>query len=378
MKIQQAVYTPSSGWNHSGSTDIQPQLVLAFAPLEVMEDSERHAEIRAMFPNANIVSASTSGDISGNQVLDDAFVVTALEFQKTTIKVAKLRFEDSASAFDLGKALFRELNQDQLCGILVISDGLVVNGSELVGGLNFSNSKKVPVTGGLAGDNARFIRTVVGLDNHREPGLVVGIGFYGSNLRIGHGTRGGWDPFGPERVVTRSDRNVLYELDNQSALALYKKYLGDLSSELPGSALLFPLNMKLPDSSETLVRTILNVDEKEQSMTFAGNLPQGARVQFMKANFDRVIDASAGAAGESMQSIGLGSPEFALLISCVGRKIVLGQRVEDEVEEAVDAFGKNTVITGFYSNGEISPLQPVTRCELHNQTMTITTFREAE
>ena len=329
-----------------------------------------------MYPDAHLVTASTSGDIVPGQMLEDAVVVNALEFEKTPLSFSSANIRNYASAFEMGKALFRELSRDELAGVLVLSDGLSVNGSELVGGLNFANVKKVPITGGLAGDNARFIRTVVGLDQYPESGVVVAIGFYGSHIRIGHGSRGGWDPFGPERVVTRSDRNILYELDNQSALALYKKYLGDLSTQLPGSALLFPLNMKLPDSEETLVRTILNVDEQEQSMTFAGNLPQGARVQFMKANFDRVVDASGLAASESLGGIGQASPDFALLVSCVGRKIVLQQRVEDEVEEACSMFAPGTIVAGFYSNGEISPIHASARCELHNQTMTITTFKE--
>ena len=376
MKVQQAIYRPESGWSRSGDLTSNPQLVLAFSPLEVCEDRRIYDELRAMFPHARLISASTSGDIFGNSVLEDAMVVSALEFERTSLRIARQRIQDSASAFELGKSLFRELQGEDLCSILIISDGLLVNGSELVGGLNFANSSKLPITGGLAGDNARFIRTLVGLDEFPEPGVVVAVGFYGKHLQIGHGSKGGWDPFGPERVVTRSDRNVLFELDGQSALELYKKYLGDLSAQLPGSALLFPLSMKLADSDETLVRTILNVDEKDQSMTFAGNLPQGARVQFMKANFDRVVDAAGDAASESLKPMFNEKPDFALLISCVGRKIVLGQRVEDEVEETNAIFCSETAVSGFYSNGEISPVMSTSRCELHNQTMTITTFKE--
>lgn len=376
MKVQQAVYKQDSGWTRSGNLDSNPQLVLAFSPLEICEDKKIHDEIRAMFPNARLISASTSGDIFGNSVLENAMVVSALEFEKTELRIVRHRIQDSASAFELGKTIFRDLQGENLTAILILSDGLLVNGSELVGGLNFANVTKLPITGGLAGDNARFIRTVVGLDEYPEPGVVVGIGFYGKHLQIGHGSRGGWDAFGPERVVTRSDRNVLFELDNQSALELYKKYLGDLSAQLPGSALLFPLSMKIADSDETLVRTILNVDEKDQSMTFAGNLPQGARVQLMKANFDRVVDAAGDAATESLKPFLDSKPDFALLISCVGRKIVLGQRVEDEVEETNAILGPGTAISGFYSNGEISPVLSTSRCELHNQTMTITTFKE--
>lgn len=376
MKAQQITLQPGAGWIDSGEMPENPQLVLAFGPVELIDSNENYSYLRNRFPDANLIMASTSGDIRGTEVLNDSIVATALQFEKTKIKVIQECITEVPNAFEMGKSIYQKLESDDLVHILVISDGVVVNGSELVGGLNFYNKTKIPVTGGLSSDNARFIRTLVGLNEFPSTGNVVGIGFYGKNLKVGHGSRGGWDAFGPERIITRSDRNVLYELDNQSALELYKRYLGDLTKELPGSALLFPLSLKLPDSEEILVRTILSVDEKEQSMTFAGNLPQGSRVQFMKANFDRIIDAAGAAASHSLSTAGTEAPEFALLVSCVGRKMILNQRVEDEVEEAVNVMGPNTIVTGFYSNGEISPVLTMPKCELHNQTMTITTYRE--
>lgn len=376
MKTQQIVYRQDLGWEEKGPSIPQAQMVLAFGPVELMDSNDHYTYLRNRFPDARLILASTSGDISGTSVFDNAIVATALEFEKTKLRFVEKQTSEIPNAFEIGKNIYQSLEADDLIHILVISDGIVVNGSELVGGLNFHNKTHIPITGGLASDNARFIRTLVGLDHFPETGNVIGIGFYGKNLKVGHGSRGGWDAFGPERIVTRSDRNVLYELDNQSALELYKRYLGDLTSELPGAALLFPLSLKLPDSDEILVRTILSVDEKEQSMTFAGNLPQGSRVQFMKANFDRIIDAAGAAASHSLSTAGTEAPEFALLISCVGRKMILNQRVEDEVEEAVEVMGQGTTVTGFYSNGEISPVLALPRCELHNQTMTITTYRE--
>lgn len=112
-------------------------------------------------------------------------------------------------------------------------------------------------------------------------------------------------------------------------------------------------------------------------MTFAGDIPQGSYVRLMKANFERLVDGATGAANMSTQSIGSFTPELAILISCVGRKLVLKQRVEEEVESVKQALGEKTVITGFYSYGEICPVAPTEKqCELHNQTMTITIFAE--
>ncbi len=205
---------------------------------------------------------------------------------------------------------------------------------------------------------------------------IAAVGLYGDRLRVGYASLGGWDPFGPERLITRSRGNVLYELDGRSALELYKTYLGPHARELPASGLLFPLSLRSESSLTPVVRTILSVNEEESSMTFAGDLPMGHYARLMRANFDRLIDGAVGAARTSYEAVGASSPDLALLVSCVGRKLVLGQRIEEEVEGVRDVLGDGTVLAGFYSYGEISPFTPTARCELHNQTMTITSLAE--
>ena len=188
---------------------------------------------------------------------------------------------------------------------------------------------------------------------------------------------GGWDSFGVDREVTKSNANILYELDGQPALELYKRYLGAHAANLPASALLFPLNLRLQDSGISLVRTVLSVNEEDGSMVFAGDIPQGEYVRLMKANFDRLVDGATGAAEMSRISLKNSKADLAILISCVGRKLVLKQRVEEELETIREVIGEQVTITGFYSYGEICPSQPFDqRCELHNQTMTITLFKE--
>lgn len=376
MKTQQLVYSANDGWKTMGEPLDNPQLVLVFASIDLLEDSGNIQHLMRTFPSAQLVHASTSGEIWQSYVTDNTIVATAIQFEKTSIAIKQRQIDAVPSAFDLGKLLFQELQAHDLAHILIISDGILVNGSELVGGLNYYNSKLIPITGGLAGDGAKFEKCLVGVNNHSIQGNVVGIGFYGHHLKVGHGSRGGWDPFGPERVVTKSNRNVLYDLDNQSALNLYKKYLGPLSQYLPGSALQIPLSLKISGSNDVLVRTVLSIDEKDQSMKFAGNLPPGSTVQLMKSSFERMVDGATAAAVESVESLKSLEPQLALMISCVGRKIVLNHRIEEEVEEAVQMFGTNTRVAGFYSNGEIAPLAFHSKCELHNQTMTITTYSE--
>lgn len=191
------------------------------------------------------------------------------------------------------------------------------------------------------------------------------MGFYGSRVRVGCGSLGGWDAFGPHRIVTRSEGNVRYEIDGEPALDLYKRYLGAHALGLPANALLFPLALRT------------GIDENSGRVVFACDVPTGAYVRFMHANFDRLVDGAIAAAEVSRAPLGAACT-LAVLISCVGRKLVLKQRVEEEVEGVRDTLGSGVTLAGFYSYGEISPFTPSARCELHNQTMTVTTFAEVE
>jgi hypothetical protein len=352
------------------------QLALVFGSREGISRQGLYAEIRTRLPKADLVFASTAGEIIRDHVMDDTITVTGLEFERTTVRTVITHIRDHADSRRCGEALMAMLPDQDLAAVLVFSDGGQINGSQLAIGLNHANRRRIPITGGLAGDAARFEHTFTGLNERIGEGKVVGVGLYGPDILVGHGSFGGWDEFGPERVITGSAANVLFTIDGRSALNLYKEYLGAYSAQLPGSALLFPLSLRLQGAERTLVRTILAVDEKNDTMTFAGDMPEGAHVRLMKANFDKLIDAADTAANNCFMDVLPQQPEVAILISCVGRKLILKDRVEEEVEAAQSIFGPETCITGFYSYGEISPFNPGAGCDLHNQTMTITTLSE--
>jgi hypothetical protein len=387
MKIEQRKWTNASGGGPvSAKANDHSRLALVFGATALLRDPALLEAVKKYFPGAHIMGCSTAGEICGTHVSDDSVVVTAIEFEHTQFRGAAVKLDKMEDSLRAGQELAGALPpslpgaksepDEKLAHVFVLSDGLKVNGSDLVRGLTQHLPKDVTVTGGLAGDGARFSQTLVFWDSAPVADTVAVLGLYGSRLKVGFGSLGGWDPFGPERVITRAKGNVLYELDGQSALGLYKKYLGDQARGLPATGLLFPLSLRIQSSGTGVVRTILAVDEKEQSMTFAGDVPEGAYARLMKANFDRLIDGAVGAARTSHQAVGSGQAELAILISCVGRKLVLRQRIEEEVEGVRDVLGERAVLAGFYSYGEISPFTPGAKCELHNQTMTITTFLE--
>lgn len=380
MIVEKRQWTRQTDWLtlRAGGDPHAVQLVLAFGALDAIGDETLRGEVRARYPNARIAGCSTAGEIVGTSVCDDSLTLVALTFTHTTTRLVHRRLGAGDDSGSVGEALADALAADDLAHVLVLSDGLRVNGSALTKGVQRQLPSTVLVTGGLAGDAGRFQRTMVWMDDTVMDDAVIAIGLYGDALRVGHGSLGGWDAFGPDRVITRSEGNVLYELDGASALQLYRDYLGVHAADLPGSGLLFPLNLRATHDARPVVRTILGIDEAQGSLIFAGDVPQGHHAQLMKANFDRLVDGAQGAAMSAREIGGGHEPALALLISCVGRKLVLRQRVEEEVESVREVLGERPAMIGFYSYGEIAPVAGSRLCELHNQTMTITTFDERE
>jgi hypothetical protein len=377
MEVQLLEWEPSTGW--SGSLPVKldgpSTLVLAFGSPTPEVAAARLAELAAALPQAQLAGCSTAGEILDRRVGDGGMSVAVARFANTALRRADAAVAAPSDSRRAGRDVAGALAGPGLRGVLVFSDGLRVNGTELLNGVKEVLPAEVVVTGGLAGDGDRFAATWVVRGGDATAGVVSAIGLYGDRIRVGHGSRGGWDSFGVERQVTRSDGNVLYELDGEPALALYKRYLGDRAAGLPATALLFPLALCGDDGEAGLVRTVLAVDEAEQSMTFAGDVPQGGRVQLMRANFDRLVEGAATAGRLAHRGQDVGGACLAVAISCVGRRLVLGERTEEEVEAVVDSLPPATSLVGFYSYGEISP-SAKGGCDLHNQTMTLTTLVE--
>ena len=349
-------------------------LVVVFGATSYLDDPEPIRQLQAAFPTSQLVGCSSAGEIHGDSLDDDSLSVAVVRFAHTRLRTAVCRIRSDTSRL-AGRRLGDQLAGPGLTGVFVLSDGLDVNGSELVRGLSEAVGSEVVVTGGLAGDGDRFERTWTIVDGKPTGGFVVAVGFYGSDVVIGHGSRGGWDMFGPERRVTRAVDNILYELDGRPALALYKEYLGELAKELPASGLLFPLSLRDgSDSDRQLVRTILAINEEDEALIFAGDVPEGHLAQLMQANFDRLVGGAEDAATRA-SLVPAPGPYLTLAVSCVGRRLVLGERTEDEIEAVLASVPEDNHLVGFYSYGEISPHTDGT-CDLHNQTMTLTVVAE--
>lgn len=360
----------------SGISNVNPQLVVTFFSRSHMDQPEFLTKISQENPDAIVVGCSTAGEIHNIGLADQTLSGVAMHFDKTRLKAAHAEIAAAADSFAAGKKIGEELKADDLAGVFVLCPGLNINGSDFVKGVVSVLGKDIPVSGGLAGDGANFEKTATFRDGELYTNHAVAVGFYGDAIEYKTSSRGGWNVFGPARRVTKSEGSVVYEIDNRPALALYKEYLGEKADDLPSSGLLYPFAILEEDHSETgLIRTILDIDRDKESLILAGDLPQGSLVCLMHADIDNLIDGAETAAND-VDPDGSGANSATLMVSCVGRKIVMNDDVVEELDAVRGVVGGGSAYAGFYSYGEICPFTTTGQPELHNQTMTITHLRE--
>jgi len=372
MKLETYLY--NDGWSTPLNEDLDSKntLIIVFFSSEIEKINTQLSELTHKYPKSIILGASSSGEIFQNELYDDTLSVSIMQFETTQLKHFICQEISTSSSYDVGLNIANTLKEDDLKGIFILSEGLNINGSKLTQAISSIIPSDIPVTGGLAGDKADFNKTWIISKGVPHTNCICAIGFYGENINFKYASKGGWDSIGLKRVVTKSKDNILYELDNKPALKIYKRYLGEKASELPASGLLFPLEIKQNNNTtESKIRTILAVNETDNSITFAGDLPEGSIVTLMKANTNRLIHG----AGEAAEKLDLNSYDdeniLCIAISCVGRRLVLKSKTDEELDAVLDILPKKTKQMGFYSYGEISPLKSG-KCDLHNQTMTLT------
>jgi hypothetical protein len=376
--------TTQTRLNSRGEWDIGPvdtvgqdaDLALLFwSDTDPQTVAESAKSLQTMYPRAIIVGCSTGGVILGNAFLENTVSATLASFEQTRLKSVVGHLRDHKDVYALSRYLAESLPVDGLKHVFVLSDGLSINGCTLASGLAEFLPSTVGITGGLAGDGERFERTHILHETEIISDSVACLAFYGESLEIGQGSRGGWVPFGPERLVTASHGNVLLELDGESALELYERYLGKHAKNLPASGHLFPLHVREAGSTNWVVRTILGLDREKNALLFGGDIPHGATARLMRGNIDNLLDGAEEAARKARLP---GRDALAILVSCVGRKMLLRQFVEEEVDSVAQNLEPGTTLTGFYSYGEIASGESGKSCCLHNQTMTITVLRERD
>ncbi|WP_277971369.1 FIST signal transduction protein [Sphingomonas echinoides] len=370
-----------NGGNPTETFPASPDLVIVFAPTGRFADTGFRDDLVHRYHDAFLIGCSSGTMVEDNRLDDDAVVILGMGFAKTRLKLAVQPLPSPDCSFATGVALAQELADETLSGIFVLSSGLNVNGSALVAGLRSGVGDGVALSGGLAGDGPRFADTRVLARGECLSNGVAAVGFYGEHVRFAHGSAGEWQPFGPVRTISDANESEVGGLDHEPALALYERYLGEEAENLPASGLLYPLEIWDPvRPDDRVVRTLLAIDRDKGTLTFAGDMPQGWKARLMRGIFDDLVGGASTAAQHAADHAGTWgvAPSACLAISCVGRRLLMGQRTEEEIMAVSAVVGSDIALAGFYSYGEIAP-QNVTGVPcLHNQTMTITLIGECE
>ena len=224
--------------------DSNQTLVLVFGAPSYRDAGNVVGDLARDYPKSHVVGCSTSGEIFDTSLSDDTLSVAVAAFEGAGARNASASVRSAADSFAAGQSIANELFDKELRGVLVLSDGLNVNGSELIKGLNTVLPESVVVTGGLAGDGARFQATWVISEGRPQSNLVTAVGFYGDRVQIGHGSKGGSGHLRPRATGDEVQQQCPLRTRRQAGVDLYKSYLGDRASELPASGLLFPLALR--------------------------------------------------------------------------------------------------------------------------------------
>jgi hypothetical protein len=367
--------------NMSLNFEKNPDLLLLFGASDEISISPCLKKCETTFPDTLVVGCSTGTSIKGKVANDIGINGIALGFDNTKIRHSIKIANTSQDSFEVGVQLAFDLRADDLVAVFLMCDGLLINGSDIIEGMTSILGPKIPISGGLAGDGERFETTRVFKGGDIISNGAIAIGFYSNDLKVSHASFGGWYEFGPEWTITKSNGNIVEEIEYMPAIELYDDYVGTEKMALQASALLYPLKVWPPNAPEQgVVRAIMKVNRETGALTFAGDVPNGWSARLMHGNQRGLIDGATQAAEHAIASLKLDDenlkPDVCLIVSCVARRILLGSRTKNEIEAVSEIIGANTPMAGFYSYGEISPQNDSTSIGLHNQTMTLTLMSE--
>jgi len=321
----------------------------------------------------NFIGCTTDGEVSSAGFSSESAVLAGIATDQITFQVASVSnigHDGEWTGRELGNALQSARH------VQVLSDGLTGNGSAIARGLTSALGVQVPVSGGAAGDARRFKQTWQFLGSNILTDSAVAMSMSG-NFDVGTGVRSGWFPAGVPKKVTRAKGNVVYEFEGQSALSVYRMYLGPLAPQLPAVGVQFPFGIvdeKLQLGEDVILRAPMAIDEREGSVSFAGEVPEGCTMVLTTGGItESLLQASGEAARRAMADLGNASmPAIIFLYTCMGRRILLGRRTNEETARICSVVGRGVPITGFYTYGEYCPAKRDSGCLLHNETATVT------
>lgn len=351
-----------------------PDLVILFAAARYAVQALLDGIYSRLPETCQLVGCSSYAQINSEEGLVDS--VTALGLRLGGLSAHTALVEDAVTdCRAAGQALGQKLLAAAPSLVIVLPDGLHVNSTRLLLGMQDILGRSCPIIGGEASDSGDFTRTYQFIGRRVLSGGAVAVALRGP-LLLQTAARSGWVPVGKTHVVTRVERgNIILTIDDRPALELYKQYLGPRALEMPAISPDFPIGLvsdtatgqKVPDGEILLLRAINGMDEARQAIILSGECPEGAEIRMTRAGKQDVIGGADQAGRQALSA--LSEPSLAFIFDCMARKVVLGARYKEELHATFSALGPRVPKIGFYCFGELSPVQGVTMH--HHETFTM-------
>ncbi len=355
----------------------QPHIVIMFASAHYDHEKLLAGVWSRLDASAKLVGCSSYAEINSREALSKS--VTMMGMCLKGLEVQTYGQLINGDSRDFGRGLAREAKEFGASLLMVFPDGMRVNGTQFLLGLQDVLGTQFPIVGGIAADAGDFAKT---WEYHGRDVLTGGaavLAFKGP-IELVTAARSGWMAVGATRKATKVEAgNVLLEIDSRPALDLYKEYLGNRVGEMPGVSVDFPVGvvdglpgtLRAPGDDILVLRALKGVDEERRAIIFGGDLPQDAFIRMTRATKEDVIDGANRAGDQVLQA--MPNPAIALVFNCMARKVVLGPRYKQELESTFAKLGSKLPKIGFYTFGELSPVQGTTMH--HDETFTIALLR---
>lgn len=345
--------------------------------------------LATLLPGVSIVGCSTDGEITADGLSVDSVVLILLSSPSMTARAAHFAGLTPENSLQAGREIASSLASERGRALMLFPDGLTCNGSDIIRGAQEVLNSSFIMAGGTSGDRGRFQKTFQIQNGKAHSTSLVGLMLESDTpLEIGFGVMSGWKPIGIAKTVTHAEGNVVYRIENETALDVYSTFLGDKASQLPAIGVEYPFGLVdesgrvgekgFRDGDEyILLRAPMAVDRSTGAIQFAASIPQGAKIKMTRAKSTEIIEAAREAASRSLQHL-TGKPDAVFFFSCMARKVVLGRKTDQEIMAAREVYGESIPMIGFYTYGEIANCgENAPICRFHNETATFLAIRES-
>jgi len=325
--------------------------------------------------NVEIFGCTTAGEIMDDEVYEHTSVIMLLNIKKEQYKIM---YEEGSDTYRIAADLAHKSRETfSNPAMVLISSGLTIDAEQIIKGVK-DVDESIPLYGGLAGDDLTMKASYVFSNGFESSGALIALVLDNEKIKVKGLATSGWDDIGIEKIITKSNGNIVYTIDDEPAVDVFVKFFKftdsvDNRSEIVAMNFAqYPLQLK-KDNGNTVLRAPLMVDIENRALIFAGGIPQGSKVKFsVPPGFD-LIEKTAERVSALKENIA--DPDAVLMFSCKARHLALGPMTSDEAGRIRSIWNKPLI--GFFTYGEIGAATESV-CDFHNETCSMVVMEEIE